>query len=89
MREDKAIFEARITAGRAQSWELVKYWADTAETHKILIFCRTLRLASKINVLIDINDGDVGRRRTEAKNAGFTSYETNVNRSNAMVYYRP
>jgi hypothetical protein len=88
VREDEAIFEALLMAGQARYWELIKYWADTAETHKILVLCRTLRLTSKINVLIGIGNDDVDRRRIQAQDAGFTFYTTNANGLTAMVYYR-
>jgi len=89
MQEDEAIFETLLTAGQARHWESVKYWANTAQTYKILVLCRTVRLTSKINVLIGISENNAQRRQTEAKDAGFTSYTTDVNGSTAMVYYRP
>jgi hypothetical protein len=88
MPEDEAIFEARLTAGQARHWELTKYWADTEKTHKILVLCRTVRLVTKINVLIGISSGNIDKRKAEAKEHGFTSYETEISDSNAMVYYR-
>lgn len=85
--EDYAFFESLIAAGEARHWEPKVFWGDPAQTHKVLVLCRTVGTARKIKVLTDISTDLLELRKEQANSAGYTYFTTDVGERNLMVYY--
>lgn len=85
--EDHAFFEALIAAGQAAHWEAKIFWADSNETHKALVLCRTSSIAKRIKVFTEIPNGDLELRIQQANNAGYICYTSQIGNKNVMIYY--
>ena len=69
------------------NWRDQIFWANDAQTHKIIVFCSTDYVYNNANVLSNILPANLATRRDQAKNAGFTFFDVQIGDTYSMVYY--
>ena len=86
--EEFAIFKALVDVlPERHEWWRDKYWADVAQTHKILVLCRTQKILNKLGVVVDIPPNKLQGLIEQADEKSLCHHEVKVNDLFAMVYY--
>lgn len=88
MTEHAAIFLALADALPSRhDWYRLKFWGDAAQTHMILILCRTQKIKELVGVVTDIPPGDLQSFTNQADQKGLHHFEVSINGAFTMVYY--
>ena len=68
-------------------WYRRRFWGNAAQTHMILILCRTQKIRDLVDVVTDISPGELQSLTDQADQKGLRHFEVSINGAFTMVYY--